>query len=116
MVYPIFKAGKAGFSMLRYLYKGGSKLRKTVGFTDKAKKLEKSVKLVPKSVIGKHGGKRELLKVKGGLANRSKMFTAHGMMGVADKTKKGAKFLRKHHKYTTTAIGGAAAWDIMDSD
>ena len=38
------------------------------------------------------------------------------MMGVADKTKKAGKFLRKHHKYTTTAIGGAAAWDILDSD
>ena len=116
MVYPIFKAGKAGFSMLRYLYKGGKKARKFVGFTDKAKKLEKSVKLVPKSVIGKHGSKRVLHTVKGGLGNRGKMYAAHGMMGVADKTKKAGKFLRKHHKYTTTAIGGAAAWDILDSD
>ena len=116
MVYPIFKAGRAGFSMLKLLYKGGKKARQTVGFTDKAKKLEKSVKLVPKAMTGKHGGKRTFLTVKGGLGNRGKMYAAQGMMGVADKTKKAGKFLRKHHKYTTTAIGGAAAWDILDND
>ena len=116
MVYPLFQAGRAGFSMLRYLYKGGKKARKFVGFTDKAKKLEKSVKLVPKMKVGKHGSQRVLHTVKGGLGNRSKMYAAQGMQGIAHKTKKAGKFLRKHHKYTTTAIGGAAAWDILDND
>ena len=37
MVFPIFKAGRAGYSMLKLLYKGGKKARKTVGLTDKAK-------------------------------------------------------------------------------
>ena len=116
MVYPLFQAGRAGFSMLKLLYKGGKKVRKTVGFTDKAKKLEQSVKLVPKMKIGKHGSQRVLHTVKGGLGNRSKMYASQAMQGLAHKTKKGAKLLRKHHKYATTAVGGAAAWDILDND
>ena len=84
MVYPIFKAGKVGFSMLRYLYKGGSKAKKFVGFTDKAKKLEKSVKLVQKWKLENMDSQRVLHTVKGGLGNRSKMYAAHGMMGVAE--------------------------------
>ena len=43
------KQVKLDFSMLRYLYKGGSKAKKFVGFTDKAKKLEKSVKIGSKN-------------------------------------------------------------------
>lgn len=116
MVFPIFKAGKAGYSMLKLLYKGGKKARKTVGFTDKAKKLEKSVELVPKMKTGKYGSKRVLHTVKGGLGNRGKMYAAQGMMGTADKVKKGGKFLRKHHKYATTAVGGGIAFDIFDDD
>ena len=58
MVYPIFKAGRAGYSMLKVLYKGSKKARKAVGFTDRAKKLEKSVAMVPKAMTGKHGGKK----------------------------------------------------------
>ena len=116
MVYPIFQAGRAGFSMLRYLYKGASKTRKAIGFTDKAKKLERSVKLVPKMKTGKYGSQRELLTVKGGLGNKAKFYTAQGLQGAAAHTKKGAKFIRKHHKYATTAVGGAAAWDILDRD
>jgi len=116
MVYPLFQAGRAGFSMLKYLYKGASKTRKFVGFTDKAKKLEKSVKLVPKMKTGKYGSTREFLTVKGGLGNKAKFYTAQGMQGAALHAKRGGKFLRKHHKYATTAVGGAAAWDILDRD
>ena len=116
MVYPLFQAGRAGFSMLKHLYKGGSKARKFVGFTDKAKKLEKSVKLVPKMKTGKYGSTREFLTVKGGLGNKAKFYTAQGMQGAAHHAKRGGKFLRKHHKYATTAVGGAAAWDILDKD
>jgi hypothetical protein len=116
MVYPIFQAGRAGFSMLRYLYKGASKTRKAIGFTDKAKKLERSVEMAPKVLTGKYGSKRQFLKVRGGLGNKAKFYTAQGMQGVAHHAKKGGKFIRKHHKYATTAVGGAAAWDILDSD
>ena len=116
MVYPLFQAGRAGFSMLKYLYKGGSKARKFVGFTDKAKKLEKSVKMVPKRLTGKHGGTRVFQTVKGGLGNKAKFYTAQGLQGAALHAKRGGKFLRKHHKYATTAVGGAAAWDIVDKD
>jgi len=116
MVYPIFKAGRAGFSMLRHLYKGASKSRKAIGFTDKAKKLEKSVKMVPKAMTGKHGTKRTFLKVKGGLGNKAKFYTAQGMQGVAHKGKQAGSFIRKHHKYATTAAGGAMAWDLIDND
>ena len=114
MVYPLFQAGRAGFSMLKYLYKGASKTRKFVGFTDKAKKLEKSVKLVPKMKTGKYGSTREFLTVKGGLGNKAKFYTAQGMQGVAHKSKQAGSFIRKHHKYATTAAGGAMAWDLID--
>ena len=78
-----------------------------------AKKKHKTTKL---NLGGKYGSQKEFLTVKGGLGNKAKFYTAQGLQGAARHAKRGGKFIRKHHKYATTAVGGAAAWDIIDSD
>ena len=66
-------AGRRGqekvHGFMRKLYKG---YQKKSPISDYGKKLEMSTEMVQKPHIGKMGGKRSLLKVKGGLGNYSR--------------------------------------------
>ena len=110
-------AGRRGqekvHGFFRKLYKG---YQKKSPVSDFGKKLEKSTVMVPKTHIGKYGGKEDLLKVKGGLGNKARYFGGRGIQGVAQKSEVVGKHIKKHRKAYGWGVTGAAAWDILDKD
>ena len=110
-------AGRRGqekvHGFFRKLYKG---YQKKSPVSDFGKKLEKSTVMVPKTHIGKYGGKEDLLKVKGGLGNKARYFGGRGIQGVAQKGEVVGRNIKKHRKAYGWGVTGAAAWDILDKD
>ena len=138
-VFAAFRAGKMGFKMLKYLYRGAKggvagsartpagKLiqgsgKKVPGlrqwFTRKGDKLGKNVKLshTPKVIKGKYGSTIESRTIKGGFRNKARAYGSQAMYGIGDKGGKALRHVRKHHKGYTTAAAGAAIWDVLDDD
>ena len=97
----------------RKLYKG---YQKKSPVSDFGRKLEKSTVMVSKPHTGVFGGKRNLLKVKGGLCNYSRYLGGRGIQGVAQKGEVVGKHIKKHRKAYGWGVTGAAAWDILDKD
>ena len=110
-------AGRRGqekvHGFFRKLYKG---YQKKSPVSDFGKKLEKSTVMVSKPHTGVFGGKRNLLKVKGGLGNYSRYLGGRGIQGVAQKGEAVGKHLKKHRRAYGWGATGAAAWDILDRD
>ena len=110
-------AGRRGqekvHGFMRKLYKG---YQKKSPVSDFGKKLEKSTVMVSKPHTGVFGGKRNLLKVKGGLGNYSRYFGGRGIQGVAQKGEVAGRHIKKHRKAYGWGVTGAAAWDVLDSD
>jgi len=110
-------AGRRGqekvHGFFRKLYKG---YQKKSPVSDFGKKLEKSTVMVSKPHTGVFGGKRNLLKVKGGLGNYSRYFGGRGIQGVAQKGEVAGRHIKKHRKAYGWGVTGAAAWDILDKD
>ena len=98
---------------MRKLYKG---YQKKSPVSDFGKKLEMSTKMVSKPHTGAFGGKRNLLKVKGGLGNKARYYGGRGIQGVAQKSEKVGRHIKKHRKAYGWGVTGAAAWDIVDND
>ena len=110
-------AGRRGqekvHGFFRKLYKG---YQKKSPVSDFGKKLEKSTVMVSKPHTGVFGGKRNLLKVKGGLGNYSRYLGGRGIQGVAQKGEVAGRHIKKHRKAYGWGVTGAAAWDILDKD
>ena len=110
-------AGRRGqekvHGFFRKLYKG---YQKKSPVSDFGRKLEKSTVMVSKPHTGVFGGKRNLLKVKGGLGNYSRYFGGRGIQGVAQKGEVAGRHIKKHRKAYGWGVTGAAAWDILDKD
>ena len=110
-------AGRRGqekvHGFFRKLYKG---YQKKSPVSDFGKKLEKSTVMVSKPHTGVFGGKRNLLKVKGGLGNYSRYLGGRGIQGVAQKGEVAGRHIKKHRKAYGWGVTGAAAWDILDND
>ena len=110
-------AGRRGqekvHGFMRKLYKG---YQKKSPVSDFGKKLEKSTVMVSKPHTGVFGGKRNILKVKGGLSNKARYFGGRGIQGAAQKGEAVGRHIKKHRKAYGWGVTGAAAWDVLDKD
>jgi len=110
-------AGRRGqekvHGFMRKLYKG---YQKKSPVSDFGRKLERGTEMTYKAHTGVFGGKRNLLKVKGGLGNKAKYFGGRGIQGIAQKGEVVGKHLKKHRRAYGWGVTGAAAWDVLDSD